>query len=75
MTVGTSSLAGGGGSVSAVDYWARAFGSIFFVSMNTEIDFSRGSEQWRFLDKALASVNRTRTPWVVFAGAFLHERC
>mmetsp|Transcript_22750 Transcript_22750/g.43494 ORF Transcript_22750/g.43494 Transcript_22750/m.43494 type:complete len:703 (-) Transcript_22750:411-2519(-) len=59
---------GGGGSVSAVDYWARAFGSIFFVSMNTEIDFSRGSEQWRFLDKALASVNRTRTPWVVFAG-------
>jgi hypothetical protein len=43
-------------------------GSIMLVSMNTEIDFSARSPQWRFLDAALSSVNRTRTPWVVFAG-------
>lgn len=38
------------------------------MSMNTEVDFSTGSEQWRFLEQALASVDRAATPWVVFSG-------
>ena len=39
-------------------------GSVMLVSMNTEIEFAVGSEQWRFLDEALAGVDRRRTPWV-----------
>ncbi|CAM9562615.1 unnamed protein product [Choristocarpus tenellus] len=44
------------------------FGPIHFTVMSTEHDFRTGSEQVRFLEADLAAVNRTLTPWVVFAG-------
>ena len=31
-------------------------------------NFLEGSEQWHFLRKDLAAVDRKRTPWLVFAG-------
>jgi hypothetical protein len=58
----------GSGDGAAKMWWSQAVGSIYFVSMNTEVDFSAGSEQWLFLERALAGVERAVTPWVVFAG-------
>ena len=34
------------------------------VSMSTETDFSPGSAQLAFIGAELASVDRTKTPWV-----------
>jgi len=49
-------------------WWAQSVGSILLVSMNTEVEFTTGSEQWQFLDRALGSIDRKVTPWLVFAG-------
>jgi acid phosphatase type 7 len=43
-------------------------GPIHWTTMSTEHDFTRGSPQYKFLESDLAGVDRTRTPWVVFAG-------
>ena len=48
--------------------YVAILGPIALVSMNTEVDFRTGSPQWTWLDKALGSDCRTRTPWVLFAG-------
>ena len=49
-------------------WWAQAVGNVMIVSMNTEVDFACGSAQWRWLQKTLAGINRTETPWVLFGG-------
>ena len=36
--------------------------------MSTEHDFTTDSEQLQFLDNHLASVNREKTPWLIFVG-------
>jgi len=36
--------------------------------MSTEHEFSTSSEQFAFLKKDLASVDRSRTPWLIFTG-------
>lgn len=36
-----------------------------FVIISTEHDFMPGSPQYKFIEKDLASVNRTETPWVI----------
>ena len=36
--------------------------------MDTEQNFTNGSEQHTFLTKHLATVNRSRTPWLIFTG-------
>lgn len=43
-------------------------GSAAFVIMNTEYEVNHGSEQYTFLDAAMAAVDRRQTPWLVFAG-------
>ena len=43
-------------------------GPIHFTFMSSEHNFLEGSEQWHFLRKDLAAVDRKRTPWLVFAG-------
>eukprot|EP01117_Protostelium_nocturnum_P005141 TRINITY_DN1866_c0_g1_i1.p1 TRINITY_DN1866_c0_g1~~TRINITY_DN1866_c0_g1_i1.p1 ORF type:complete len:569 (+),score=151.58 TRINITY_DN1866_c0_g1_i1:237-1943(+) len=43
-------------------------GPVHFVTMSTEHDFTVGSLQNRWIEKDLQSVNRSRTPWVVFSG-------
>lgn len=43
-------------------------GPIHYTVMSTEHDFTRISVQYQFLAADLASVDRTRTPWIVFAG-------
>ena len=44
------------------------YGSAHFVLMSTEHFFDPTSPQYQFLEMHLSSVNRTRTPWLIFAG-------
>ncbi|EES01609.1 probable inactive purple acid phosphatase 27 [Sorghum bicolor] len=43
-------------------------GSIHFVVMSTEHKWSEMSEQHKWMNQDLSSVNRSRTPWVIFIG-------
>jgi hypothetical protein len=56
-------------------YWAYDHGPVRFVSMCTEMflqpvacDYSPGSPQYLWLESQLSSINRTKTPWLIFAG-------
>ncbi|KAK7258190.1 hypothetical protein RIF29_32705 [Crotalaria pallida] len=42
--------------------------SIHFTIISTEHDFSQNSEQYQWMQKDMASVNRQKTPWLIFMG-------
>ena len=44
------------------------YGSVHFVLMSTEHDFGPQSAQYKFLDDHMSKVDRSVTPWLVFAG-------
>lgn len=48
--------------------WSYDVGLIHFVGMSTEHDYTIGSKQYLWIEKDLASVNRSLTPWVIFGG-------
>ena len=50
------------------DWYSYDIGLIHFTVMNTEVNFSRGSEQYNWIKQDLENVNRSNTPWIVFAG-------
>jgi Calcineurin-like phosphoesterase len=53
------------------DYACRfhyEFGPIHFIHYSTEHAFGEGSTQHAFVADTLASIDRRRTPWVIFAG-------
>lgn len=43
-------------------------GSIHFTIISTEHGWSQDSEQYQWMKNDMASVNRSRTPWLVFMG-------
>ncbi|KQK10182.1 nucleotide pyrophosphatase/phosphodiesterase [Brachypodium distachyon] len=43
-------------------------GSVHFIVMSTEHQWSEKSEQYNWMDEDLSSVDRSRTPWVIFIG-------
>uniref|UniRef100_A0A0D9V6T2 Purple acid phosphatase n=1 Tax=Leersia perrieri TaxID=77586 RepID=A0A0D9V6T2_9ORYZ len=43
-------------------------GSVHFVVMSTEHEFSEKSEQYNWMVEDLPSVDRSRTPWLIFIG-------
>lgn len=43
-------------------------GPVSIILMSTEHNFNISSTQWMALETMLASVDRTQTPWLVFAG-------
>lgn len=43
-------------------------GIIHFVGMSTEHNYTRGSEQYAWIENDLKSVNRSLTPWIIFGG-------
>ncbi|MCO5560917.1 hypothetical protein L7F22_014537 [Adiantum nelumboides] len=43
-------------------------GPVHFTVISTEHDWTVASEQYKWIQNDLASVNRTRTPWLVFSG-------
>ena len=44
------------------------YGNVHVVMMSTEHDFTANSEQLQFLEDHLKTVNREKTPWLIFAG-------
>ncbi|XP_068659967.1 probable inactive purple acid phosphatase 27 isoform X2 [Aristolochia californica] len=50
-------------------------GSVHFSVISTEHDWNEGSEQYEWIKKDLGSVNRARTPWIVFTGFTGIGRC
>ncbi|BBM98080.1 acid phosphatase type 7 [Marchantia polymorpha subsp. ruderalis] len=49
-------------------WYSLESGPIHFTVVSTEHDWKAGSEQYMWIQADLASVNRTRTPWVVYTG-------
>ncbi|XP_020400973.1 probable inactive purple acid phosphatase 27 [Zea mays] len=43
-------------------------GTVHFIVMSTEHEWSEKSEQYNWMDEDLSSVDRSRTPWVIFIG-------
>ncbi|KAH6766104.1 hypothetical protein C2S52_017087 [Perilla frutescens var. hirtella] len=43
-------------------------GPVHFTVISTEHTFSPDSEQYEWMSKDMAAVNRTRTPWLIFTG-------
>ncbi|PHU30339.1 hypothetical protein BC332_02432 [Capsicum chinense] len=43
-------------------------GSVHFTVISTEHDWSQNSEQYEWMKNDMTSVDRTRTPWLVFTG-------
>ncbi len=50
------------------DRYSFDYGAIHFVIMSTEHDFMESSPQYAFIARDLASVDRSKTPWIVFGG-------
>jgi len=49
-------------------WYSFDYGNVHFVLMSTEHDFLEGSDQYNFIQSDLASVDRSVTPFVIFAG-------
>lgn len=49
-------------------WYSFDYGPVHVLQMSTEHDFTRGSEQYRWIQQDLQRVNRTKTPWVIFTG-------
>ncbi|KAK3162202.1 hypothetical protein QOZ80_1BG0086710 [Eleusine coracana subsp. coracana] len=43
-------------------------GSVHFIVISTEHEWSEKSEQYNWMDEDLSSVDRSRTPWIIFIG-------
>lgn len=49
-------------------WWSYDVGIIHFVGLSTEHNYTACSEQYEWLEKDLASVDRTKTPWIILNG-------
>lgn len=49
-------------------WWSYNVGLFHFVGISTEHDYTIGSKQYYWLEKDLASVDRSVTPWIIFGG-------
>jgi len=49
-------------------WYSINYGSVHFLFMSTEHDFTNGSIQYKYIEEDLKKVDRSITPWVVFAG-------
>lgn len=49
-------------------WYSFDYGNVHFTFMSTEHDCTPGSEQHAWIQRDLASVDRSRTPFVVFSG-------
>ena len=47
---------------------SMTYEQVAVVFMSTEVNFQPGSPQHTALDKLLAAVDRSKTPWLIFAG-------
>ncbi|KAL8144464.1 hypothetical protein V2J09_017496 [Rumex salicifolius] len=49
-------------------WYSIEIGSVHFTVISTEHDWKLYSEQYEWMKNDMAAVNRSRTPWLVFAG-------
>jgi hypothetical protein len=49
-------------------WWSYEVGLIHFIGISTEHEYTIGSKQYLWLEKDLKSIDRTKTPWVIFGG-------
>lgn len=63
-----SSPKASGNDTSDVSWYSFDFGPIHFLQYSTEHRFDKESPQYQFIESDLASVNRSRTPWVIVGG-------
>ncbi|XP_023529683.1 probable inactive purple acid phosphatase 27 [Cucurbita pepo subsp. pepo] len=49
-------------------WYSIEMASVHFTVVSTEHPFTPGSPQYEWMKKDMASVNRSRTPWLVFTG-------
>ncbi|XVE99859.1 hypothetical protein REPUB_Repub03eG0237800 [Reevesia pubescens] len=43
-------------------------GSVHFTVISTEHDWTENSEQYKWMKKDMASIDRSKTPWLIFTG-------
>ncbi|XP_059442926.1 probable inactive purple acid phosphatase 27 [Corylus avellana] len=48
-------------------WYSTDYGMFHFCVADTEHDWREGSEQYRFIENCLASVDRQKQPWLIFA--------
>ncbi|XP_043706345.1 probable inactive purple acid phosphatase 27 [Telopea speciosissima] len=48
-------------------WYSMDYGMFHFCIADTEHDWREGSEQYKFIDSCLASVDRKKQPWLIFA--------
>jgi hypothetical protein len=46
--------------------WVHRF--VTFINLSTDSDYAEGTDQYEWLEKTLASVDREKTPWVIVSG-------
>ncbi|KAJ9558213.1 hypothetical protein OSB04_012827 [Centaurea solstitialis] len=49
-------------------WYSIELGSVHFTVISTEHDWSLDSEQYQWMSTDMASVDRSRTPWLIFTG-------
>jgi hypothetical protein len=49
-------------------WWSYEVGLMHFIGISTEHSFVIGSDQYKWLEADLKSIDRTVTPWVIFGG-------
>jgi acid phosphatase type 7 len=49
----------------SIFWYAFYYGNVFVVQLSSEHNFTRGSNQWNWLQQTLARVDRARAPWVI----------
>lgn len=52
----------------AVWWYSFDYGLVHYIMMSTEHDFTPGSRQYTWLENDLKSVDREKTPWLIFSG-------
>jgi hypothetical protein len=62
----------------AIYWYSFDYGNVHMLVMSTEHDYTPSSEQYKWMEKDLQSVDRTRTPWLIVAGhrpLYTSENC
>ncbi|RZB56667.1 putative inactive purple acid phosphatase 1 isoform B [Glycine soja] len=57
----------GEGKYMPICWYATDYGMFRFCIADTEHDWREGSEQYKFIEHCLATVDRQKQPWLIFA--------
>ncbi|KAJ4979818.1 hypothetical protein NE237_010598 [Protea cynaroides] len=49
-------------------WYSMEQGPVHFIVISTEHDWTPDSEQYKWMENDLGSINRSRTPWLIFTG-------